>query len=240
MQFEKHAHNYDKNCQWQKKIAQNLKKNIFSQDIVDDFDEIVDLGCGTGYLTEMLIEKYNSSKVLLDYSSKMLQQAESKLGKRHSYIQGNIQNEKKYLKRDKKQLIVSNLAFQWLENKQILTLKRLYNKMNKSSKIFITTLIHGSYKNYYKLLDDYGFEYKKIDFVSKKYLLNFDFIKRFSFSTQELAYDNIVSFLKTLHFSGAIRKTDINNIKKLRSLITNYGTGAYKENIKVAYLMISK
>ena len=240
MQFDKHVNDYDKHSQWQKKVAQQLKNFIFSQDFNEEFDEIVDLGCGTGYLSELLLEQYTTPKVLLDHSTQMLKRAKLKLGDQYHYIKADIQDDKKYLKKEKRQLIVSNLAFQWLENKQMLTLKKLYHKMNKGSKIFITTLINGAYKNYYQLLDNYGFKHSKIDFISKKHLLEFDFIRKFFFSTQGLKNDNIISFLKILHYSGAIRETNTTNISKLRSLIKNYGDQVYNEQIKIAYLMIER
>jgi SAM-dependent methyltransferase len=116
LSFSKAANSYDKYALCQYFAAEKL---IHSITITPH--HILDIGCGTGILTDLLKRKFPQAHfTLVDISPAMLKIAQEKLG-RHSinYLCGDGQNIdfiKNILKTHNIDLCVSNLCFQWLNN----------------------------------------------------------------------------------------------------------------------------
>jgi len=139
-----------------KKFIKNIK--LTSKDIV-----VADIGCGTGYVFELLTKKYKEKKIKfygIDPAKGMLKIASKKIkDKRTKFINGSF--EKTYLKNSSVDRIISTLALHWTKSidKSLKELKRVLKSKGSIDILMIE-------KND-------GNEFKKLVFkVMKKYLSN--------------------------------------------------------------------
>jgi trans-aconitate methyltransferase len=114
--FSKAAQTYDKHAEFQYFAAQKLVNAIHETP-----NHILDIGCGTGILTELLRQKFpNARFTLLDISPAMLKASQVKLGMNNiDYICGSADDIAligKIINKNKIDMLVSNLCFQWLGN----------------------------------------------------------------------------------------------------------------------------
>lgn len=105
---------YDSVAQLQRTVGKELLKTIDASHLTGT---LLDLGCGTGFLTgELLVHSNHEATIALDIALSMLQTTQAKLTDKSSII---------YVCADAEQLpfagqsfdsVVSNLALQWCEN----------------------------------------------------------------------------------------------------------------------------
>ncbi|UHA71790.1 malonyl-ACP O-methyltransferase BioC [Paenibacillus sp. 481] len=175
--FDRHAHEYDQYAEVQKQMADQLAEHIKAAmpPIHNNSTSlrILDIGCGTGMLTERLMRTYPQSHVtLLDLSPRMLEQALAKLN--HIGIQasaveviaedaetwaeraGRLRHEGKedVLPKNKQNaacaqveasfdLIVSSAAFQWF-NRPDETLTALCSLLRPGGVLAFATFMPGT------------------------------------------------------------------------------------------------
>jgi malonyl-CoA O-methyltransferase len=136
--FSRNAVNYDAYAKVQKKMAGELLKIIqLRLDRTVVTPKILDIGCGTGYLTGQLIELYPQSNITaIDLAPGMIELAAGKLAQnRINFICGDIEE----LEFDQKyDLIVANAAFQWL-NQLSKTLGKLCGLLNEDGAVVFAT-----------------------------------------------------------------------------------------------------
>jgi len=153
--FSLSSTHYDELALLQKKVGQDLL-NKFA---IESTNNILDVGCGTGFLTYDLLEKKVGQQLIaLDLASSMLQMSKNKL-KRFSSVQ--------YICADAEQLpllknsidtLVSNLALQWCQN-----LSQVFNGFNdvlkKGGQVYFSTFGSATLqelKYSWKIVDDYS------------------------------------------------------------------------------------
>ncbi|WP_243556167.1 malonyl-ACP O-methyltransferase BioC [Priestia megaterium] len=134
--FNNHAKTYDAYADVQKSMANQLidqlSTNFFNQEIA-----ILEIGCGTGYLTQLLCEKFPKAAITaVDLSSGMMELAKKKVTEdRVSFICGDIEEisiEGHY------DLIISNATFQWF-NSLHTTIKNLYKQLKPTGNLLFST-----------------------------------------------------------------------------------------------------
>ncbi|MEB2291843.1 malonyl-ACP O-methyltransferase BioC [Priestia megaterium] len=134
--FNNHAKTYDAYADVQKSMANQLidqlPTNFFNQKIA-----ILEVGCGTGYLTQLLCKKFPKAAITaVDLSSGMIELAKKKIREnRVSFICGDIEElsiEKHY------DLIISNATFQWF-NSLHTTIKKLYKQLKPTGSLLFST-----------------------------------------------------------------------------------------------------
>ncbi|WP_061859411.1 malonyl-ACP O-methyltransferase BioC [Priestia megaterium] len=134
--FNNHAKTYDAYADVQKSMANQLidqlSSNFFNQEIA-----ILEIGCGTGYLTQLLCEKFPKATITaVDLSSGMIEVAKKKVMEdRVSFICGDIEEisiERRY------DLIISNATFQWF-NSLHTTIKKLYKQLKPTGSLLFST-----------------------------------------------------------------------------------------------------
>jgi len=139
-----------------KRFIKNIKLN--SKDFV-----VADIGCGTGYVFEILTKKYKEKKIKfygIDPAKGMLKVANKKIkDKRTKFINGSF--EKMHLKNNSVDRVISTLALHWVKSidKGLKELKRIL-KSKGSVDILMIEKSDGK-------------EFKKLVFrVMKKFLSN--------------------------------------------------------------------
>ncbi len=110
--FNRSAKYYDHNCLLQFSVANNLIDLIKIQ--VRNFDDVIDLGCGTGLITQLLKSKITSKKwYALDISDLSLQIASKRL-KGAIVIESSFDNIP--LIDQSVDLIFANMSFHWSDD----------------------------------------------------------------------------------------------------------------------------
>lgn len=194
--FSKSVKTYDKYARVQKHMAKELLAYLPNKEIKN----ILEIGCGTGYFTNLLLKKYPHSKIdICDISSHMLEESKKKFSNKiNNYILGDIENLKLDTKYD---LIVSNATFQWFNNLEN-TLVYLKTLLNKDSKIIFSTF---GEKTYWELTESFKrinsqYEYSQ-SFKSKLYFENLNCKVEEEFYLEE--FENLIKFLKNIKGIGA-------------------------------------
>lgn len=131
--FSRYAHLYDKYSSMQGKIAAELIENIR----LNGWRNILELGCGTGNFTQLLINKFGQAKLkAVDISPEMVAVCRKKLSLKQSEF---IVADAEELELDEGfDLVTSNATFQWF-----MDLERAFAKyakcLRKGGEIFFST-----------------------------------------------------------------------------------------------------
>jgi malonyl-CoA O-methyltransferase len=138
--FDRHAFEYDRYAVVQSEMAAHLMDMVEQQLPQKQMKRILEIGCGTGILTEKLHRKWNSAQITaVDISEAMIEQTKLKLGgvsDNIQYIVGDVEEvASTHLLEAEYDLIVSNAAFQWLQQ-PALTVKNLMSKLQSSGGVF--------------------------------------------------------------------------------------------------------
>ena len=195
----------------QKQSAEFLCEKLiqfFDQENLDKEFNILDLGAGTGFIGDYLINKLSKAKIYeLDFSEKMLQKRQNF----HPQIQqiiGDIEEQK--FPEKKFDIIISSFSLQWIEN-----FEKLLKKLKKSGKdnfIFACALPNDkSFKNLnspFQILD-----------LPNHNDLQFLLLKE---NFEEIFVDNQIILQ---NFSNPIEA-----LKNFKNMGTNYNF--YKNNVK--------
>ena len=87
--FNKQAPVYDEtNTVLYSKYGKISCKNIYDYLKDKEYEKLLDIGCGTGYLINMLSKDYNAEFTGLDLSPEMIKQAKSKNIKNATFVEG--------------------------------------------------------------------------------------------------------------------------------------------------------
>ncbi len=141
--FDSAAKNYHQLANTQKIICQKLIDNL---SVGREFKKIIDLGCGTGYLTELLLQKFPSANVLAsDISSAMIETLESRLKSEYQNLNTLIADASTLILPQKFDLIACSSSLQWmipLEN----TISYWKELLAPNGSILIATMLEGTLK----------------------------------------------------------------------------------------------
>jgi malonyl-CoA O-methyltransferase len=137
--FDRHAHEYDQYARVQVKMLKQLIEQLPTE--LPERAQILEIGCGTGRLTEQLRSHYPTAQITaLDLAPAMLEQARNRLG--HDTQLTLIAADAEQWMQDTSatfDLIVSNATFQWFEQ-PIETLHRLKRRLNPHAELHFSTL----------------------------------------------------------------------------------------------------
>lgn len=142
--FNKAALTYDLHCHLQCSIGEQLIARL--KRYKPRAQTIIDLGCGTGLITEQLINQYNDYRQFyaLDISDQFLQQARARLAQYYDIViqEGNF--DVFAVPEPGFDLMFSNMALQWSHNLAI-TLANLYNHLLPAGVIAFTLPLAGTF-----------------------------------------------------------------------------------------------
>lgn len=131
--FAKNLDTYNDNAKIQKKMAERLLSFLGRK----DFDDILEIGCGTGFLTQLVNDGFNfntyTANDIVESCEKYVKEINPKINFIPADIEKAVENsDKKY------DLIISNAAFQWVENLESF-IKLLVSKLNEGGILLFST-----------------------------------------------------------------------------------------------------
>ena len=131
--FAKNLDTYNDNAKIQKKMAERLLSFLDRK----DFNDILEIGCGTGFLTQLVNDSFNfntyTANDIVESCEKYVKEINPKINFIPADIEKAVENsDKKY------DLIISNAAFQWVENLESF-IKLLVSKLNEGGILLFST-----------------------------------------------------------------------------------------------------
>ena len=139
--FSRHAVEYDQYAKVQKAMAKKLIQ-LIQQKAAASYANILEIGCGTGNLTKLLLERYPNAKyTVLDLSESMIQQTKLKIGGMQKGIEFYVMDAERIAQDTFKQtydLIISNATFQWF-NEPEQTIDTYINFLNEDGVFAFST-----------------------------------------------------------------------------------------------------
>lgn len=152
--FSKQATSYDKYASVQKKMAHHLIEKLRQHFPMGrtSLRNILEIGCGTGYLTALLRENFPDTVITaVDLSSGMIDVATNRFDEHNiTFICGDIEQLELNETFD---LIISNATFQWFNHLEE-TLQKLYHHLNENGVCTFSTFgdrtfheLHTSYEH---------------------------------------------------------------------------------------------
>jgi malonyl-CoA O-methyltransferase len=206
--FSKGAANYDKSATFQKYAASELEKKISScvPELVPG-SKILELGCGTGFLTKRLFSHYPETEITVtDISGQMLELCKTntngiKVWKKH-FVKCDIEENLPVGNYD---LIVSSLSFQWILNLRRLA-ERMKGLLSPGGVLIFSMLVEPTFGTLRKSFSDLNVPYPAPRFltesdIEKTFMVFNDNI--FGSDLHREYYPSTIAFLKHLNSIGS-------------------------------------
>jgi malonyl-CoA O-methyltransferase len=135
--FSKNAKNYDKYASVQKRMGMELIHSLPKMGSAGNIN-VLEIGCGTGYVTQLLSETYPNAKITaIDLAPGMIEIAKERTRGLDgiTFFCGDIEELSFSSSYD---LIISNATFQWLNDFQSV-LEKLLGLLNDDGRIVFST-----------------------------------------------------------------------------------------------------
>jgi malonyl-CoA O-methyltransferase len=156
--FGKYAVSYDQYALVQKEMAQELLEII--KQTKHSFRNILEIGCGTGFLTELLARQYPKARIMAtDIAPEMIVMARKKLAgfSNISYFTADGENLAELKDKVGSQLhfdlIVSNVVFQWFSD-YAAAFAQFHSCLKEDGHLIFSTLGSGTFQELYLCLND--------------------------------------------------------------------------------------
>lgn len=220
VRFNKASKSYDDVAWIQKDAAEFLVDKLLKyQNFIPR--TVLDVGTGTGYIPELLLEKFpKSSFYLNDIALAMLEVCKAKFAKTQNiyYLPGDMLE----LDADFYDCVISNLALQWSTDLQY-AINFLHSQ---SSNIFaFSTLLDGTFEEWHNIISEYQ-STKILDYPKAEELISLcNKLKRngqdFEFWLMDfpLSFKNPVSFMRYLKSLGASAPGNLIHLSNLKKLL---------------------
>lgn len=136
--FNKAAHTYDNYSQVQQKMAHHLIQTIRMKHLY--VKRILEIGCGTGYFTQLLAETYPDAQITaIDLAENMIRKAEEQVEEENvKFVIADAESLSQFAT-ETYDLIVSNAAIHWVQNPDNL-LKEAMNLLKPGGSFISTAL----------------------------------------------------------------------------------------------------
>lgn len=196
--FEKSFAKYDKSASVQKKIAKRLAELTLKRLDASSIKEVLEIGMGTGFLTEALSSKLSSANWHLnDLSAKSLNYVPQKLNGKFKFLEGDAQIQELPQNLD---LIISASCFQWFENLDKF-IQKIASSSNKGAIFAFSTFLPDNFREIRSLCGK-GLNY--VGIVGLKSMLlraGFDVLCAEA-ETIKLEFENAAAVLRHLRDTG--------------------------------------
>jgi len=157
--FSRNPDYYHKNAETQRYAADTLAE-IIQQKNSDKIDKILEIGCGTGFLTEKLFLMFpQAAFTITDISGSMLQfcgqQTQTLRSKQNVSANFTINDIVESFPEGKYDLIVSSMAFQWIDDLSAI-LQQVQNHLSKNGILVFSTLSQDTFSSVKRIFNDLG------------------------------------------------------------------------------------
>ena len=197
-QFEKSINTYNQNAVVQKIMAEKLVDNVFK--IKSYFENILELGCGSGLLTAELVKHIKFKNYYAnDLVMKSKYFIENIISDAVFYC-GNAQRIKPLQKMD---LIISNAMFQWFENLEKISFN-YKNLLNKDGILAFSTFSPANFEEI-RELTGLSLDYKSLDEITKIFSKNFEILYAEEFV-------HTMTFSNPLELLAHMKNTGVNSL----------------------------
>jgi malonyl-CoA O-methyltransferase len=231
--FSRNIETYDEYANVQK----HMSKKLLSMVQIEDGMNILEIGCGTGYLTKLILEKDKNVKITaVDIAPGMIEFCKKdKDLKSVDFFQGDIE---KMDLTEEYDLIISNATFQWF-NHLDETLKKLKESLSKYGVLLFSTFgqdtfceLRESYKKVSEKLE------KEVSSPSPKFInkeVLDQILGKDNYTYQEENFkeyfNNSVEFMKSVKKVGANNSssTEARADRKFLSKVIEYYDETYLE-----------
>ena len=140
--FSRAALTYQKSSSIQQQIVNFLYDEFLAQ---ENFSNVLELGCGTGFLASKILENKNVQKyTAVDISSEMLEQCSQRLETFNSKKEFLKQNIEQTSFRDKYDLVLSASTLHWIQDFEGL-LERIKAGLKSDGKLVFSLMLQGSF-----------------------------------------------------------------------------------------------
>ncbi len=196
--FEKSFETYNENAIIQRITAQKLVENLCK--IKSDYNSVLELGCGTGILTEEFIKKASYKKYFANDLSGKSKVYLEKILPEFTFLEGNAVKV-----RQKADLIISNAVFQWFKNLEKISDACKIN-LNKDGILAFSTFSPENFKEV-KNLTGISLEYKSVEALEEIFSKNFEILYREEFL-------HTMKFNSPLELLAHFKYTGVNSLKR--------------------------
>ncbi len=245
--FAKSATTYDTNAYFQKYAAKKLLSIIKKE--IKDFSphNIFEIGCGTGFLTKLLLTLFKDNNFIIsDISEEMLNETianTATIAQNVKNVDYKLCDVTGVLPNKSFDLITSGLTFQWLEDSLSKSLERLKDILSDNGYIVFSTLTDKTFHNFRLCFEELNISYPGPELLSyekieKECQKHFSSVSLFTEIYTE-SYSSINNFLKRIKLTGAgnpnKEKISAVQLKKIMKLYTKKFANDTKTEIKESY-----
>ena len=228
--FSKSVNSYDANAMFQlyssNELIEFVKEKI-------DFEpkKILEIGCGTGFLTEKILSLFPNAEITAcDISEDMIFRCMEKMENisEDANIKYLVCDAQKDLPNEEFDLIISGLTIQWFN------LKLFLGQLKNSPRIIFSTLTNKTFQNLRGLFDNNRIEftgpkllsYEKLNSICEEFATEIE-LKKIIYNEE---YKNIIQMLKNIQLTGTGNATGkILSTSLLRNIIKKAGRGEFKD-----------
>ena len=227
--FSLKADTYEQNAIVQKLSAEKLTKKITKE--LEHPTLAADLGCGTGYLTKLLLKQFPSLQIdCCDTSEAMLEQTAKLNSSNVNLYNSSLPPKSKY------DVIVANFSFQWFPSVE-KTIKDCFDKLTPGGTLAFSIPVKGTFKKLNQLISEHKLTIRLPELPDSENIIKtvneFEDVQIEQFQLEE-SFTKTLEFLRGLHNIGAVREGQKTSIKDLKRLIT-FHDQLFDNNIIVNY-----
>ncbi len=212
--FSRGADIYDRNARCQMHAAKRLACMMFKEcPVLPGGAKVLELGCGTGFLTEKLFTMYPAADfTVTDISRKMLARCKGKASRlgcgRRRFILTDFDSE---IPRGRFDAVVSGMSFQWSSDLEALASK-LHRILPEGGRLFFSMIIEPTFRELKETFKEQGLKYPGPRLLAESEVQKcFSMFNecRFSSETWCDTYKSTSEFLKHLNRIGAGNPTNM-------------------------------
>ena len=145
--FSRKLNSYNENAKIQKQMAESLINSLISHYSKQKYDNVLEIGCGTGLLTELAIknlvfDNYTAVDIVPDCENYV-----KKISSDIDFFSNDVEN---FINttQNKYDLILSNASFQWIENLPDF-IHKLVKKLNENGILLFSSFGKENFREIY-------------------------------------------------------------------------------------------